>query len=134
MVTKDNSGHFFAFCELWCVSNLFCFGDVASGTTLVVRPFGGIVTKTNQSHALVESAFRLVLVNLGCEFGNDLVLGSIATELVNIIVGLGSMGLHVGNVTATLGSNVTAEGPAVVSEPASGVANFNAWVLCAGSC
>ena len=39
-----------------------------------------------------------------------------------------------GNVTVKMSSGVVGEGVSILSEPPSGVANFNAWVGCAGGC
>jgi len=39
-----------------------------------------------------------------------------------------------GEVTVSTGSGVSREGAAIVAEPQSGTANFNAWVGCAGAC
>nr|AUS76866.1 glycosyl hydrolase [Leptoxyphium fumago] len=39
-----------------------------------------------------------------------------------------------GQVTVSVSSGAKATGPAIVTSPSGGVANFNAWVGCAGSC
>lgn len=43
-------------------------------------------------------------------------------------------GGEVGNVTVRSSTGVIGEGTAILSAPANGVANFNAWVGCAGHC